>query len=151
MDNELFEQVSSRLASFFSNKPEICFAYLFGSVSQGTAGKLSDIDLAVFLAPLKRPPTSRYGYASELAAELSSLLRRAVDLVILNEASTMIKYQVLKYGKQVYCRSEEQRRIFHETAVRNYLDLKPLFKVQNYYLHKRIASGTFGGESTGRS
>lgn len=144
------EQVKSRLNPFFAARPEVSFAYLFGSVAKGSAGTLSDIDIAVFLDPLQLPREGGYGYQSELLVDLKAVLAGEVDLVILNVVSTILKFQVLKNGVLIYCRSEDNRRLFHENTVKTYLDLKPLLKVQNYYLHKRFAEGTFGGESAGR-
>lgn len=37
--------VKTKLRSFFKTRPEVIFAYLFGSIARGTAGKLSDIGL----------------------------------------------------------------------------------------------------------
>lgn len=143
------ELVKSRLLPFFSAREEVAFAYLFGSVAKGTAGKLSDIDIAVFLDPLHIRQDCGYGYKSELLVELRALLASEVDLVILNDVSTVLKFQVLKSGILIFCRSEDSRRTFHENAIKYYLDIKPLLKVQSQYLHKRLAEGTFGGGSIG--
>lgn len=127
-------------------KPEITFAYLFGSVSKGTAGPLSDIDIAVYLEPSYQHSSAGYGYKSEIISELSQLFAKKVDLVILNKANTLLKHRVISSGTLIFSRSNEERRYFHEQTVRNYLDLKPLYKVQQDYLHKRLSSLTSGGE-----
>jgi len=139
----------SRLQPFFTDKPEIAFAYLFGSVAKGNAGRLSDIDIAIFLDPMRLVRDSGYGYQSELSVELQSILSGQVDLVILNDASTILRFQVLKNGVLIYCRSEKQRRVFHEDAVGKYLDFKPFLKTQSRYLYKRLAEGSFGGGCCG--
>jgi predicted nucleotidyltransferase len=141
--------VKSRLLPFFAARQEVAFAYLFGSVAKGNAGKLSDIDIAVFLDPPELPQDDGYGYQSELLVELRELLAAEVDLVILNSAPTTLKFQVLKNGILIYCRSEDERRLFHENTVKMYLDFKPFLKVQSDYLYKRLAEGAFGGGNTG--
>ncbi len=141
------EQVRSKLLTLFSKRKEIVFAYLFGSVAGGKAGKLSDIDIAVYLDPELRPDAGGYGYQSELIVELQSILKSKVDLVVLNEVPTVLKFQVLKSGSLIYCAFEQERRKFHENTLKKYLDLKPLLRVQSYYLHKCLADGTFGGGS----
>ncbi len=146
---DCYKVAISKLAPLLAAKPEICFAYIFGSVAKGTAGKLSDIDIAIFVDPLHKMPMTGYGYKSELSVELKSVLAREVDLVLLNDASTVLKYQVLKNGVLAYCRSDVERRDFHENTVKKYLDFKPLLKVQSDYLHKRLVAGTFGGEGGG--
>ena len=142
---ELINTIKAALVS----KPEIIFAYIFGSVAKGTANKLSDIDLAIYLNNSYEHRSPGYGYQSELITELSELLNTKVDLVILNKASTMLRYQVIKNGLLLFSRSDDQRRAFHEKAVRDYLDFKPFLKVQHQYLKQRIISGSFGGEHNG--
>ena len=139
------EQIESKLLLFFSERKEVLFAYLFGSVAKESAGRLSDIDIAVYLDPVMIPEAGGYGYQSELIVELQAILKDKVDLVVLNEAPTVLRFQVLKSGSLIYCASEAERRKFHENTMNKYLDLKPLLKVQSYYLQKRLAQGTFGG------
>ena len=139
------QQIISKLEPVLQAMPEITFAYIFGSVSKGTAGPLSDIDIAVYLDPSYRHISAGYGYKSEIISELSQLLAKKVDVVILNQASTLLKHRVISNGILIFSRSKEERRVFHENTVRNYLDLKPLYKVQQEYLHKRLSSSTPGG------
>ena len=140
------QQVLTKIIPVIASKPEIVFAYLFGSVAAESAGKLSDVDLAVFIDPVCEISASGFGYQSELIAELAELLSCRVDVVILNDASIMLKHQVIKNGVLVYSRSNNERRAFHEKAVREYIDFKPLLKVQGEYIRKRLLAGTFGGE-----
>ncbi len=142
------EHILSKLEPELSSRPEILFAYLFGSVAGGTANRLSDIDLAVYLDPGYRHQDRGYGYQSELITELSALLSTPVDAVILNTASTVLKYQVIKNGILIFSRSNEVRRGFHEKTVRDYLDLKPLLKVQQQCLRKRFSNLSAGGGQT---
>lgn len=142
-------QVQAKLKPIIAAKPEILFAYLFGSAVKGTAGRLSDIDLAVFLGPSYRHHSAGYGYRSELSDELSSLLAVSVDVVILNNAKALLRYEVIKNGVLLYSRSNTKRRSFHEKTTRDYLDLKPLYQVQRDYMRNRLREGTFGGGQTG--
>ncbi len=143
------EQLLETLEADLSARPEIIFAYLFGSVAAEKSNHLSDIDLAVYLDPTYRHREQGYGYQCELIAELSSLLSAPVDVVILNTASTVLKYQVIKSGILIFSRSNKARREFHEKAVRNYLDFKPLLKVQQQYLQQRFSNLTPGGDKSG--
>jgi uncharacterized protein len=144
------EELIARLTPVLTAKAEIIFAYLFGSTAKGTAGRKSDVDLAVFLDPAVTIDEEGYGYLSVLTEELSALLGTRVDVVILNTAKTVLKYQVLKSGILLFTKSNETRRTFHERTIREYLDFKPALKVQRQYLHKRLLNGTFGGEHPGR-
>ncbi len=144
------EGLIEKLASALSVKPEITFAYLFGSAAKGTAGNKSDVDIAVFLDPSIELNEEGFGYVSVLTEELSALLGTRVDVVILNSAKIVLKFQVLKSGLLLHTKSNEARRTFHERTIREYLDFKPALKVQREYMHKRLLNGTFGGERPGR-
>ncbi len=149
MQTKTKEQLLNKLEPELSARTEVLFAYLFGSAAGGTANSLSDIDLAVYLDPNYRQRSRGYGYQSELITELSALLSTPVDLVILNTAPTVLKYQVIKNGILIFSRSNEARRGFHEKTVRDYLDLKPLLKVQHQYLRRRFLNLSAGGGQTG--
>lgn len=142
-------EIISQLQTYIASKPEIIFAYLFGSIASGTAGKLSDIDLAIYLDPDYRYTGTGYGYPYELIEELSSLLSTKVDVVVLNKASIILRHQVIKKGILICNRNDAERRVFHEKAVREYLDIKPILKIQSDYLRKRLQAKYLGGDSTG--
>ena len=126
-------------------KEEIIFAYLFGSKVTGTSNKLSDVDIAIYLDRHNMPKSSPYGYKSDLIVEMEEELGEEVDIVILNEASLFLAYNILKEGQLIMCRSDEKRTEFHFRVVRDYLDFKPFIQVQNYYLKERIKKGSIGG------
>ncbi len=130
-------------------KEEIIFAYLFGSRAKENYGKLSDVDIAIYLNREKMPKSSAYGYISELIVELEEALGEKVDVIILNESSLFLCYNVIKEGIIIMCRSEEERALFHFCVVRDYLDFKPFIETQNYYLKERLRKGSFGGTCIG--
>lgn len=120
------------LKPYLSQRPEIRFAYLFGSLAKGTQNRLSDVDLAVFLDPdfLATPhPEHAYGYKAHLITELMSLLRmNQIDVVILNDASPFLRFQVLRDGI-VLCEVDREERVrFHAQALSRYFDLKPFLE-----------------------
>ena len=45
-----------KLADYLSKQNYVKFAYLFGSIAVKKEGKLSDVDIAVFLAKAEREP-----------------------------------------------------------------------------------------------
>jgi uncharacterized protein len=143
------EQVLPLLQAALSAKLEIRFAYLFGSLVSGKANAMSDIDVAVFVDPAYQHPPGGYGYQSELIGELSSLFNHAVDVIILNRAPAFLKHRVINKGYLIFSRSEAERRDFHETTNRNYFDLKPIYRVQQEYLCKRLYKANCGGVKSG--
>lgn len=75
------------LAEYLSSCPQVELAFLFGFQARGTARAGSDVDLAVFL----REP---YGEneVRKLWNSVEDLLRRDVDMVVLNQAPPGISW-----------------------------------------------------------
>jgi len=133
MDKEIIEQ----LERFFEKREEIQFALLFGSTIKGTSNKLSDVDIAVMIAPGFKD-SSPYGYQATLTADLMQELRRNdVDVVILNEAPILLKYEILRYGDFVHIRDKQARIQFQVDTLNQYEDFKQLYRVHEEAFHKR--------------
>lgn len=118
--------------------------YLFGSTASGKRTPLSDVDIAVLL-PDDLPEERYLERRLEMIAELSDLLGTdAVDLVILNRAPPLLVHRVITRGKLVYARDDIKRARFEARAIQEYLDLKPLYELENRYMRERIKEGKFG-------
>lgn len=92
------------------------FAYLFGSVSQGTSGPISDIDIAVYLS--QKPSLEQ-----ELGLHLflSRVLKTdRIDLLVLNTAKNIIlmdeiiRKGIIVYEKTAFLRETFELRILHD-------------------------------------
>src|SRR5213082_3155234 len=94
----LFEK-QSRLNQLFTQSP-VNAAYLAGSLSTRTSfGHLTDVDIAILLMEqIKSDQFLDYQlyFFSELAKRLES---DNIDVVILNQASLLLKLQVINMGK----------------------------------------------------
>ncbi len=134
----LFEK-QSRLNQFFAQSP-VNAAYVAGSLTNRTTfGHLSDIDIAVLLMEqIKSDQFLDYQlyFLSELAKRLES---DHVDVVILNQASLLLKLQVIKYGQILFSRNEKQRVSFEAKAVMDYLDFKKFDEIQHQALSRRLS------------
>lgn len=109
---------------------EVAFAYLFGSANSGHFRPQSDIDIAArFKAGHSSHDLLRLSALLELA--LKKLLRRKVDLVILNLAPPLLRYEVVKNGAVLFSCDEEQRALFQIRAYRDYDDF---CHAQNFYI-----------------
>ncbi|MCG2711845.1 MAG: nucleotidyltransferase domain-containing protein, partial [Candidatus Omnitrophica bacterium] len=104
----LKENMIRKTTDFFLKRPEVKFAYLFGSVALGKGNQLSDVDLAVFIdGDYLKENKFTYGYKAELITELIKVLRtNNVDLVILNTVPVLLKHKVLVGGKLLVCRDD---------------------------------------------
>ena len=133
----LFEK-QSRLNQLFTQSP-VNAAYLAGSLSNRTSfGHLTDVDIAILLMEqIKSDQFLDYQlyFFSELAKRLES---DNIDVVILNQASLLLKLQVIKYGQILFSRDEKQRVSFETKAVMDYLDFKKFDEIQNQALGRRL-------------
>jgi uncharacterized protein YutE (UPF0331/DUF86 family)/predicted nucleotidyltransferase len=133
----LFEK-QSRLNQLFAQSP-VNAAYLAGSLANRTSfGHMSDVDIAILLMDqIKADQFLDYQlyFFSELAKRMES---DAIDVVILNQASLLLKLQVIKYGQILFTRDEKQRISFETKAVMDYLDFKKFDEMQNQALGRRL-------------
>jgi len=116
-------KIVKSLEIFLNKKRGILLTFLFGSFAGKGTHPLSDVDIGI----LFRTVPDIYAI-NDLAEELSSLLQREVDLVVLNHTSPVLKMQVLKNGILIYA---SDRRHFHQffvDTVNQYDDLKRIRK-----------------------
>ena len=93
------------LLSYFENRKDVAFAFLFGSQAAGNATRRSDTDIAVYFYPVIRHPIeyeaiTYYPAADEVWADLERLMGSEVDLVVLNRASAPVSASALR-GKPI--------------------------------------------------
>jgi uncharacterized protein len=108
--------------------PAILSVYLFGSHSTGKAKPESDLDLAILLQPGQEDDFP----VLELAVSLEKALGRRLDLVILNRAGELLKYEVRRHGRLLYDRDPGLRKQFEVRGRKSFEDF--------LYLHRRYIS-----------
>ena len=102
----------------------IIFAYIFGSYAQSTIRKNSDIDIAIYLN--KDIDIDTYLGAK---MNLSETLKREVDLIILNNATPLLKYEIYKNSILLFNRDKtlenkyKVKTLFEYNDIKRYLDL----------------------------
>ncbi|OGW73799.1 MAG: hypothetical protein A2484_06880, partial [Nitrospirae bacterium RIFOXYC2_FULL_44_7] len=87
------DDVIAKLKSFLLGYDNAIFAFLFGSYAEGSVTRDSDLDIAIFFN--SRPDIYM---RNELRGELEKMLGKTADLVALNDASPVIRMQVLRKG-----------------------------------------------------
>jgi len=108
----------------------ILLAYLFGSCSNkcGKPGPLSDRDFAIhFEKGLSK--TKKQNLHLKILSGLISILGNDIDLVIMNDASTLMQFNIIKSGEILFQRSESDKIKIESEIIRFYLDAK-------YYLER---------------
>jgi predicted nucleotidyltransferase len=138
MDKKL-TGLDSRIVKFLSKQEHVKLAYLFGSVAEGNAGKLSDIDLAVSLDE-SLSKKERFNLQLKLISELTGILRTdRIDLVIMNNAPLTLNYEIIKANYPLVVRDEEQRIDFEHRILSRYLDRRYYDKRWSVEFLKRVA------------
>lgn len=137
----------ARLPDAFKPRREVVAAYLYGSVAEGVAHAESDVDVAVLLDEsfdLKRS----LEYRIELAEELSQLLKREVDVVVLNEAPVLLQFQVIRCRRILFERDVETRANFEVRVMSFYYDYKRYFDFFARELRDALKRGEVGVRET---
>ncbi len=127
--DDAFQQAATVLAA----DPRVDAVYGFGSRIRGTAGPMSDIDLAVLL-------NREIKLIEELrlrAAVVEALQRDDVDLVRLNHAPPLLRYEVVATGRRLFARDDDAADRFEARCVREYLDTHHLRAVQRRLARER--------------
>lgn len=118
---------NARIHAIFSKSKGIQAAFLFGSQAKGRSRKDSDTDIAILL--LKMPgPEERVDIKVGLSEKLSKIFGSEVDVVIVNGAGSLLKYQITRDGKLLYERKEGVSKKFRLNAIKEYFDYLPTFK-----------------------
>ena len=109
----------------------ILLAYLFGSGSKkgDKPGPLSDLDFAVYLEK-GLSKTKKQKLHLEILSDLISILGDDIDLVLMNDASILMQFNIIKSGEVLFQRSGADKIKIEGEITRNYLDSK-------YYLERQ--------------
>lgn len=115
--------LEEKIKEVLGRERHVKLTYLFGSAALGETGKLSDIDVAVYLDE-SLPSEERFRLQLKLMGELASVLQtNKVDLVVMNDAPLLLSYNIIKYGKLL--KSDVQARVRVESSILSrYLDMK---------------------------
>jgi len=131
------EEYTEQLRQLFATYG-VVLAYLFGSQAEEKAGPISDVDIAVLLGP-QVDREQWFQVQLDLIGELTSLFHRNdVDVVILNEATPVLAYEVVRSGRVLYEAEPGTRVDYEVTALRRYADTKPLRRLQDRRLLERV-------------
>ena len=124
------------LTQIFNKHRSILAVYLFGSRSNGRIGPLSDYDFGVLLSK-KAPDNIKEKMMSEL---IHALKNNNVDVVILNEVSLLLRYEVLKNGELIYEKNKAKRASLVYKTLNKYLDWSYFEKIFAKSLIKKTAT-----------
>ncbi|HUP47497.1 MAG TPA: nucleotidyltransferase domain-containing protein [Thermoanaerobaculia bacterium] len=115
-----------RLCRRLSEDERVQAIYLFGSAAVGTQHAGSDLDLAILIG-------ERITLRKELRlrSTVVELLRRPdVDLVILDHAPPLLRYEVVTRGRRLYARDEAIVDAFEHRSIMIYMDTEYLRRLE---------------------
>ena len=113
-------------------------AYLHGSYTQQTAHPWSDVDIGILFPP---------GISSDeaiarrraLFLDIERLLHTdAIHLSILNDAPSLFRYQVIRYGALLYAEDDRKRTDFEATTYSRYFYDQPFYNLRRQYLARKM-------------
>ncbi|MGB9723294.1 MAG: type VII toxin-antitoxin system MntA family adenylyltransferase antitoxin [Chloroflexia bacterium] len=133
-------------AAYLDDTP-VLVAYLFGSRARGEPHPRSDIDIAVLLQE-GLPSLEKQRWRLALIARLSRVLRTDdVDVVVLNEASPMLRYEAIRPRRVLFCRDEEARVAFEFRTMQEWFDWQPRFDRLQTAWCRYVLQKAVGGDS----
>jgi predicted nucleotidyltransferase len=112
-------EVVKLLKNLLKEKPEILLAFLFGSFAGNQQRPTSDVDIGILFETVPSPATIQ-----DLNEKISTALKKEVDLLIINQASPILRMQILKKGKVIIKRNKKEFNRFYVQVVNQYDDLK---------------------------
>jgi len=130
-----------RLRTRLEREPDIVFAYLFGSQARGKTGPLSDVDVAVMVAPEEDGLDQHLRMIRAVAEVVGS---ERADVVILNRAPVALAHRVLRDGRVILSRDDRARIEHWVRTVDRYLDMAPLRRALEEGLKHRLEEGRLG-------
>jgi len=114
------EKIITTVNKFLTEKIDPDFIILFGSYVTGGTHPNSDVDVAFY--------KQDHGFSAYelfiLAGELARLLQiEKVDLIDLNEATTVFKMQIFSKGEAILAKKEHEFKKYEMSVYRLYADL----------------------------
>ncbi len=124
-------KLDEKIKAYFEHKREVIAVYLFGSYAEGKARDLSDVDIGILLDGNNRDFFK--GRRDDYIVELSRILRKDIDAVILNSAGEELLRQMFLKGKCILVK--DSRKLARYKAVM-------LAKIAEFgYYRSRMQSG----------
>ncbi len=145
-NKDLIAKLKSNRFIDILKKNNIKVVILFGSHAQGKFHKDSDIDIAVLMD--RRKTSKNKLEISRLRLKIlkdfcSFLETDKIDLIMLNQVSPLLKYEVARTGLLVYEKEPGDYASFVSLALREQMDARLFYKLDREYLLKQVSNIDF--------
>lgn len=131
--------ILAELNAVLEKDPDILFAYLFGSTASGLDHPYSDLDIACYV----QDGDDEYYHRKdkELTESVPDTVGgRKIDLRLLNTMPMLLKFEVVRYGQDLFVRDRSAKVDFETTILYRYFDMKPLLLLYYSLLEEKIGS-----------
>jgi predicted nucleotidyltransferase len=133
----------ARLAAALDREGVVA-AKLIGSQGRGNAGPLSDIDIGVWYQPGLDSAARLQLRLDLIHAAVRALGTEEVDVVLLNDATPLMRHRAIRDGRGLVERDPKVRVRLEARALLEYLDTKPLRAELARGLRHRIEEDRLG-------
>ncbi|MGB8296343.1 MAG: hypothetical protein WCG85_13030 [Polyangia bacterium] len=117
------EELTSQLITALQGRPEVRLAFLFGSAATRGPDAARDVDVAVAFAQ----PVSLLQQCA-LSAAVEQIVEREIDLVDLDGASTLLRWEVVRTGIVLAAKDRRDLVDFRARVPLEYFDLQPFLE-----------------------
>lgn len=125
------------LRAFFSARSDVEAAWLFGSMARGTAGVMSDVDVAVLPAG-DLDAAERWALRADLGGRLESALERRVDVGVVGDMSIVLAHRALVQGVRVLGDESARAAEAEISAAKAYWESESLRRQRDERLSERL-------------
>lgn len=136
---QIVECLKQQLPAILQERP-VYLAYAYGSVAAGCPTPLSDVDVALVLAPgCGLDAYRRFRLELEIAAEIESRCGiQNVDARSIDNAPLRVQGQVLTRGVLLYSKDEDFRVDYEVRTRKGYFDFQPALAMMREAYFRRL-------------
>lgn len=118
-----YNEIIEKIKTYLEAEETVVAAYLYGSHASGRSSAFSDVDLAILVGSGKSA-RDRLILRIRIQKGLSKLIRKDVDLVLLNEIGEALLFEVFTRGKVIFERDKGAHRFFRAARLTQCLDFR---------------------------
>jgi len=130
------EQIAERLREVL-NDADVRLAILFGSAARGELTETSDVDVGIVPTDTEVP----LAWELELQGRLTRACGRTVDLLRLDTASPLVRWEVARSGRCLRSTPAHEFARFTARAALEHADLRPALDRAAELFRQRVARG----------
>lgn len=95
--------ILNKLKTYFEERKDVAFAFLFGSAAKSKVRKQGDIDIAVYFWPENKIIEwemfgKYYPGEARIALDIERILKKNIDLIVLNRARSILADEIIRKG-----------------------------------------------------